>query len=82
MKKQIKDLKAGEFFTLKDYGENDVPERAVWVRGEYDKGSRTYSCCKYADANHEHFSKARRKFLWNFIFRRAKHEYGTSKESG
>lgn len=40
MKKQIKDIKAGEFFTLKGYGENDVPERAVWVRGEWSQPTK------------------------------------------
>lgn len=68
MKKQIKDLKAGEFFTLKDYGEQDVKECAVWVRGEYDKGSRTYSCYKFSDVNHEHFFKGTKEVFTEFYF--------------
>ena len=68
MKTQIKNIKVGEFFTLKDYGEQDVPERAVWVRGEYDKSSRTYSCCKYADVNHEHFFKGAKEVFTEFYF--------------
>lgn len=57
MQTTIKNLKVGELFTLKDYGEQDAPERAVWVRGEYDRGSKTFSCCKWENANHEHFFK-------------------------
>gem|GEM_PF-990888 len=69
MEKQIKDLKVGEFFTLKDYGEQDwVKESVVWVRGEYDKGSRTYSCCKFSDANHEHFFKGTKEVFTEFYF--------------
>ena len=68
MKKQIKDLKVGEFFTLKDYGEHDVQESVVWVRGEYDRSSKTYSCCKFVDANHEHFFKGTKDVYVEFYF--------------
>lgn len=58
----IKALKVGEFFTLKPYDdtENEVPSRLVWVRGEYDKGSKTFSCYKFDDINHESFFKGSR----------------------
>lgn len=68
MQKKIKDLKVGEFFTLKDYGENETPERAVWVRGEYDRCSKTYSCYKFADVNHENFFKGSREVFTEFTF--------------
>lgn len=69
MKKQIKDLKAGDFFTLRDHGEDtEVRESAVWVRGDYDKGSKTYSCYKYEDVNHEHFFKGTKEVFVDFIF--------------
>lgn len=68
MKTQIKNIKVGEFFTLKDYGEQDVPECAVWVRGEYDKSSKTYSCCKFNDACHEHFFKGTKEVFAEFYF--------------
>ena len=68
MKKQIKDLKIGEFFTLKDYGENDVLERVVWVRDEYDKSSKTYSCYKFSDTNKERFFKGAKEVFTEFYF--------------
>lgn len=68
MEKQIKDIKAGEFFTLKDYGEQEVPERVVWVRGEYDKSSKTYSCYKFSDVNREHFYKGTKKVFTELCF--------------
>lgn len=69
MKSTIKDLKKGDFFTLKNYGEEvEVKEGNVWVRGDYDKGSKTYSCCKYSDVNHEHFFKGTKEVYIDFIF--------------
>lgn len=68
MQTTIKDLKVGDYFTLKGYGEQDVPERAVWVRGEYDRTSKTYSCCKFNDMCHEHFFKGAKVVFTDFIF--------------
>lgn len=69
MKSTIKDLKNGDFFTLKDYGEEtEVKEKNVWVRGDYDKASKTYSCCKYSDANHEHFFRGTKEVYIDFYF--------------
>ena len=68
MKKQIKDLKVGEFFTVMDWGEKEVQERAVWVRGEYDRGSRTYACYRYTDVNHEHFFRGKKEVFTEFFF--------------
>lgn len=53
----IKELKKGYFFTLRDYGEAEISSSPVWIRGEYDKGSKTFSCFKFDDINHEAFFK-------------------------
>lgn len=68
MKTTIKELKRGEFFTLKDYGENSVPENSVWIRGEYERTSKKYSCYKFADMNHENFFKGDRIVYTEFEF--------------
>lgn len=46
--KTIKQLKKGEFFTLKDYGENP-PEARVYIRGEYERSEKKYECEKFSD---------------------------------
>lgn len=51
-KTQIKNLKKGDYFRLK----NDE-KSPLWVRNHYDRGSKTYACYKYEDVNHEHFFK-------------------------
>ena len=43
----IKNLKKGEFFTLKAI-ENPT-ENQVWVKGDYDRTERKYVCYKFSD---------------------------------
>ena len=58
----LKNVGRGEMFTLKDCSDLlDIPENLIWVKGDYDRSSKTYSCCKWEDANHENFFKAIRK---------------------
>ena len=64
----IKNLKEGTFFTLKDYGENDAPESAVWVRAHYDRASKTYCVFKFADVSHESFMKGNRVVFTDIFF--------------
>ncbi len=46
----VKSLKAGEFFTRKAL-ENPT-EMQVYVRGSYDRETKTYVCHKFGDVNH------------------------------
>lgn len=46
--KRIADLKKGEHFTL-------FNGSSVWVRGEYDRSSKTYSCHRFDDVSRERF---------------------------
>lgn len=63
----LKDLKKGEFFTLKDCG--DYPdEKRVYIRGEYDRSEKKYSCNKFSDFCYETFKKGTTKVFADFIF--------------
>ena len=44
---KIRELKRGDYFTLKDIAE--PKESQVWVRGEYDRSTRTYSATNFSD---------------------------------
>ena len=64
--KTIKELKKGELFTLRQV---EFPKDSqVYVRGEYDKGSKTYSCYKWDDVNEERFYKGTTKVYTEFTF--------------
>ena len=50
--KAIKELKVGAFFRL-----SPSENAPVWVRGEYVRELKSYSCTKFDDINHERFLK-------------------------
>lgn len=43
----IKDLKRGDFFTLKPI-ENPT-DKQVYIRGKYDRSTRKYTCTRFDD---------------------------------
>lgn len=69
MKTTIKQLKKGDFFRLKEFNENEViNESSVWIRGDYERSTKRYSCIKYSDANHENFFKGDKVVYIDFTF--------------
>lgn len=46
---QLKDLKKGEFFTRKSLGGKEAKGNQIYVRQEYDPGSKKYWCQKWND---------------------------------
>lgn len=65
-KRFLKDLKQGEYFTLKPY---DCPdENKVYVRGEYERTEKKYSCTKFTDTCAETFKKGATTVYTGFTF--------------
>lgn len=62
----VKELKKGEFFTLVNDAE-PLPHQ-VWIRGDYDRSSKTYSCIRFTDCNSERFLKGNRPCYIEFTF--------------
>lgn len=60
---ELKELKKGDFFKLKD---SDTA--TVYVKGEYDRSTKTYSCFKFEDVNAERFLKGSKKVFVGFTF--------------
>lgn len=63
---KLKDLKKGDYFTLKDVSE--PKENQVWIRGDYDRFSRTYSATNFSDMNRERFFKGSKEVFTDFTF--------------
>ena len=62
----LKELKKGDWFTLKPI---EYPnESQVYIRGDYDRSDKKYSCCKWSDINYERFLKGTTKVYTDFIF--------------
>ncbi|MSA03725.1 hypothetical protein GKG47_20180 [Lactonifactor sp. BIOML-A3] len=64
--KKLKDLKIGSYFTLKEI-ENPKAEQ-VYIRGEYDRSSKSFSCEKFSDTNSERFFRSDKEVFTDFIF--------------
>ena len=62
----LKDLKKGEYFTLKQIDEPS--ENQVYIKGDYDRGSKTFSCSKFSDTNSERFIKGNKQVFIGFTF--------------
>lgn len=63
IKVAIKDLKKGEYFKL-----HDSESSPVWVRGDYVRSDKKFSCYKFDDVNHERFFFGSSKVYNNFEF--------------
>lgn len=64
--KKIKDLKQGDFFTLKPI---EFPnENQVYIRGEYDRSEKKYLCDKFSDISMGRFFKGDKEVYTDFIF--------------
>lgn len=62
-KTTVTKLKKGAFFRL---SENDTAP--VWIRGEYVRSEKKYSCTKFDDINHENLMKGSREVIIDFEF--------------
>ena len=62
----VKQLKNGEFFTLKPISE--PKESQVFVRGEYDRTAKKYECGKFSDISYSRLIKGNTEVYTDFVF--------------
>ena len=60
---KIKNLKKGEYFKLKD--SETAP---VYVRGEYERSTKKYSCYRFDDVSAERFFSGDKEVYDHFEF--------------
>lgn len=63
---QLKTLKKGEYFTLKEIAE--PKENQVYVRGDYDRSTKKYYCSRFDDISSGRLMKANKEVYTDFIF--------------
>ena len=63
---KLKELKKGEYFTLKDYAE--PKDSQVYIRGEYDRETRKYVCGKFSDISYSRLLKGDTEVYTEFTF--------------
>ncbi len=62
----IKDLKIGEYFTLKPI-ENPT-EKQVFIRGEYDRTEKKYECGRFDDISYTRYLSGKTEVYTDFTF--------------
>ena len=63
---KLKDLKIGEYFTLKPYSE--PTEKQVYIRGEYDRSEKKFECGKFCDISYSRLLKGDTEVYTDFTF--------------
>lgn len=64
--KTLKDLKAGEWFTLKPI---EFPKGSqVYIKGDYDKSEKKYDCGKWSDISASRMLKGSTPVYTEFTF--------------
>lgn len=66
MKKKVRELKKGDYFTKKDISEPD--ETQVWVRGDYCREDKKYIIYKFSDVNHFGLMSGDKEVYTEFYF--------------
>lgn len=64
--KTLKELKKGEFFTLKPIEEPN--EKQVWIRGDYDRSEKRYETTRFSDFCDSTLRKPTTKVYTGFTF--------------
>lgn len=62
---QIKNLKKGEYIKRSIKGQ---PSERVYIKGDYDRATKSYSCIAFNDINQEIFIKADKMVFYGFTF--------------
>ena len=66
VKRPLKSLKKGEWFTLKPY--THPTENQVYIRGDYDRETKKYCCGKFSDISYSRLLKGDTPVYTDFIF--------------
>ena len=62
----VKELKKGDYFTIKPI-ENPT-EKQVYIRGEYDRATKKYSCGRFDDISYEKMLSGDKVVYVDFTF--------------
>ena len=62
---EIKNLKKGEFIKRAIKGQ---PSADTYIKGDYDRATKSFSCISYNDINKEIFIKANKSVFYDFEF--------------
>lgn len=65
---KLKDLKCGDFFTLKPHGEHHIHGSQVYIKGEYDRSERKYNCGRCDDISYSRYFSGEKEVYTDFVY--------------
>ncbi len=65
---KLKELKHGDFFTLKPHNGGNVTDKQVYIKGDYDRNSRKYDCGRCDDISYSRSFKADTEIYTDFTY--------------
>lgn len=63
---KLKDLKKGDWFTLKNISE--PKDNQVWIKNEYNRSSKKYLCIRWSDISDSKEISGNKEVYTDFIF--------------
>ena len=63
---KLKELKEGEYFTLKPIAEPS--EKQVYIRGGYDRSEKKYDCGRFDDIGYSKYINGDKEVYTDFTF--------------
>lgn len=65
---KLKDLKKGDFFTLKSHGEKHVTDSQVYIKGEFDRTEKKYDCGRCDDISYSRYFDGNKTVYTDFVY--------------
>ena len=65
---KLKELKKGDFFSLKPHGERHIKDSQVYIKGEYDRTEKKYDCGRADDISYSRYFDGNKTVYTDFIF--------------
>ncbi len=65
---KLRELKHGDFFTLKSFSGKTPTDKQVYIKGEYDRSSRKYDCGRCDDISYSRSFKADTEIYTDFTY--------------
>lgn len=65
---KLRELKHGDFFTLKSFSGKTPTDKQVYIKGDYDRSSRKYDCGRADDISYSRLFKADTEIYTDFVY--------------
>lgn len=65
---KLKELKKGDFFSLKPHGERHVSDSQVYIKGEFDRSVKKYDCGRCDDISYSRYFSGDKEVYTDFVY--------------